>query len=341
MNDSKSHHPKIPPKQGVPRSTWEFVLRVVSKAGEDNIFFMAGAITFNLLVAFVPLVLLIIGISGVVLTSRFPDPAAFLVSFLLGNLPTVGGEVDLLARVEGVIDSLLADSAGVSLVGLLVFLWISTRLVGTLRTVLQEIFDFTHGRGVVKGKLFDALMVVVGGLLFVLNIGITVALLAVQELGVSLTGLQGQGLTLLRQTSAQLLAFGSIWVLLLSAYPYFLPGGIPWRTAMAGTTFTILSFWIYYRSIVFILGGEVARSMPGTGLGAATPPKRVPSAANDEMARVRFFVVATDPPFALPAFGIPERRGGVWLRRERRLWPPTGRPGTNTRFWTRSRPDWS
>jgi membrane protein len=291
MVDSRGADSRGLPEPGLLRRSWEFVLRVVSKAGEDNIFFMAGAITFNLLVAFVPLVLLIIGISGVVLTSRFPDPAAFLVSFLLGNLPTVGGEVDLLARVEGVIDSLLADSAGVSLVGLLVFLWISTRLVGTLRTVLQEIFDFTHGRGVVKGKLFDALMVVVGGLLFVLNIGITVALLAVQELGVSLTGLQGQGLTLLRQASAQLLAFGSIWVLFLLVYRYFPPRRIPWRIAMVAATFTgvlfevakylfswyvtsladyrsvyggltsvaILFFWIYYGSIVFILGGEVAQ----------------------------------------------------------------------------------
>ena len=291
MADPRGTHPHGIAGPSLPRRSWEFAVRVVSKAGEDNIFFMAGAITFNLLVAFVPLVLLFIGVSGFVLTSRFPDPAAFLVSFLLGNLPTVGGGLDLLARVEAVIDSLLADSAGFSLVGLLVFLWISTRLVATLRTVLQEIFDFTHGRGVVRGKLFDALMVVVGGLLFVVNIGITVAIKTVQEFGVSLTGLEGQGLTLLRQASAQILAFSSIWVLFLLVYRYFPPRKIPWRTAMVAATFTgilfevakylfswyvtsladyrsvyggltsvaILFFWIYYGSIVFILGGEVAQ----------------------------------------------------------------------------------
>jgi len=291
MANPRGTHPHGIAGPSLPRRSWEFAVRVVSKAGEDNIFFMAGAITFNLLVAFVPLVLLFIGVSGFVLTSRFPDPAAFLVSFLLGNLPTVGGELDLLARVEAVIDSLLADSAGFSLVGLLVFLWISTRLVATLRTVLQEIFDFTHGRGVVRGKLFDALMVLVGGLLFVVNIGITVAIKTVQEFGVSLTGLEGQGLTLLRQASAQVLAFSSIWVLFLLVYRYFPPRKIPWRTAMVAATFTgilfevakylfswyvtsladyrsvyggltsvaILFFWIYYGSIVFILGGEVAQ----------------------------------------------------------------------------------
>ena len=184
---------------------------------------MAGAITFNLLVALVPLILLFIGISGFVLTSRFPDPASVLIPFLLGNLPTVGGEVDLVARVQGVIESLLAERAGFSLVGFLVFVWISTRLVGTLRTALREIFDFPHGRGIIRGKLFDAVMVVVGGLLFVVNIGITVAVEAVEELGVGLTGLEGPGLSMFRQSVAQLLAFGFIWVLFLLIYRFFPP----------------------------------------------------------------------------------------------------------------------
>jgi membrane protein len=264
---------------------------VAAKAAEDNIFFMAGAITFNLLVALIPLILLFIGVSGFILTSRFPDPASVLISFLLGNLPTVGGDIDLVNRVQAVIDALLADRAGVSLIGILIFVWIATRLVGTLRTALREIFDFSHGRGIVHGKLFDALMVVVGGLLFVVNIGLTVAIEAVEEYGISLTGLEGPGVTILRLMVAQLLAFGSIWTLFLLIYRYLPPRRIPWRTALTAATFTgvlfevtkalfswyvtsvasfssvygglasaaILFFWIYYGSVVFILGGEVAQ----------------------------------------------------------------------------------
>ncbi len=273
------------------RRSWEFLVRVVSKAEDDNIFFMAGAITFNLLVAVVPLILLVIGISGFALTSRFPDPAAVLTSLLLGSLPSVGGDVDLVARVEGVIAGVLADRKSLSLLGFVFFVWISTRLVGTLRTTLREVFDFTHGRGIIRGKLFDAFMVVVGGLLFIVNLGITVALLAVQDYGVALLGIQGPGLTLLSNLSAQLLAFASIWVLFLLIYRYFPPRRIPWRTALAAATFTgicfegakhvfswyamsvadygttygglttaaVLFFWIYYGAIVFILGGEVAQ----------------------------------------------------------------------------------
>jgi membrane protein len=285
-------HPSFdPPEPGWARGARDFTLRVLSKADEDNIFFMAGAITFNLLVAFLPLILLSLGISGFVLASRFPDPASVLIPFLLGNLPTVGGEVDLVTRVQGVIDSLLADKTGFSVVGFLVFVWISTRLVGTLRTVLREIFDFPIGRGIIKGKLFDAVMVVVGGLLFMVNIGITVAAGALEELGISLAGLNGPGLTLFRQTLAGVLAFAFIWALFVLIYRYLPPRRIPWRTALTAATFTgvlfeatkylfswyvtshanfgtvygsltsvaILFFWIYYGSIVFILGGEVAQ----------------------------------------------------------------------------------
>ena len=291
MTDSHGRAPVLPPDPGRARRLRYFLFRVVSKADEDNIFFMAGAITFNLLVALVPLILLFIGISGFVLTSRFPDPASVLIPFLLGNLPTVGGEVDLAARAQSVIDSLLAERAGFSLVGFLVFVWISTRLVGTLRTALREIFDFPHGRGIIRGKLFDAVMVVVGGLLFVVNIGITVLVETLEELGIGLVGLEGQGLSMFRQAVALVLAFGFIWALFVLVYRYFPPRRIPWRTALAAATFTgllfeitkylfswyltnaanystvygglasaaILFFWIYNSAIVFILGGEVAQ----------------------------------------------------------------------------------
>lgn len=283
--------PAHPPGKSALFRAMELVARVVSKADEDNIFFMAGAITFNLLVAVAPLILLIIGISGFVLSSRFPDPASVIITFILGALPTVGGEVDLANRVEDVINAILAERAGFSLVGSLVFVWISTRLVGTLRTVLREIFDIPIGRGIVRGKLFDAAMVVLGGFLFLVNLGITVALETVEELGLTAAGLDGPGLILVRQGIAQLTAFLFIWALFVLIYRILPPRRIPWRTALIAATFTgvlfeatkyffswyltsvanfrstygsmtavaILFFWTYWGSVVFILGGEVAQ----------------------------------------------------------------------------------
>jgi membrane protein len=285
-------HVSLPlPDPGFVARAREFVFRVVSKASEDNVFFMAGAITFNLLVALVPIFLLFIGISGFILSSRFPDPASTLTGLLMGNLPEVDGTLELVGRMEGVVNTILEDRTSFSVVGFLIFLWISTRLVGTLRVVLREVFDFSHGRGIIHGKVFDGLMVVVGGLLFVVNIGITVVMQGVEEYGLNLLGLQGVGPALIRQVTAQLLAFASIWTLFFLIYRYFPPRRVPLRSALVAATFTgvlfelskalfswyvtsvanfrtayggltgvaVLFFWIYYGAVVFILGGEVAQ----------------------------------------------------------------------------------
>ena len=72
----------------------EFLVRAVHKALDDNIFFMAGAITFNLLVAIIPLLLVSVGIAGFVLTARFGDPA-------FGNVVVIEPLLEKLERREG------------------------------------------------------------------------------------------------------------------------------------------------------------------------------------------------------------------------------------------------
>jgi hypothetical protein len=46
--------------------------------------------------------------------------------------------------------------------GAVVLAWISTRLVGTLRVVLRRLFDLEEDRGIVRGKLFDFKVVLLG-----------------------------------------------------------------------------------------------------------------------------------------------------------------------------------
>jgi uncharacterized BrkB/YihY/UPF0761 family membrane protein len=51
-----------------------------------------------------------------------------------------------------------SQSTGLLSIGFLFFLWVSTRLVGTLRVVLRDIFDMSRGRGILAGKIFDIKM---------------------------------------------------------------------------------------------------------------------------------------------------------------------------------------
>lgn len=270
---------------------WEFLRRVFQKADEDLIFFMAGAISFNVLVAFVPLLLFAVGVTGMVLSARMVDPAAFVVDLLQRFLPVIEGDLDLAQAVRDQVTGILDQRTGFTLVGAALLVWFSTRLVGTLRTVLRQTFDMPVGRDVIRGKIFDIKAVIVGGLLLLVNIGVTTALQAIERYGVRLLGIEGATLTTVESLFAQGLAFASIWVLFLGVYRYLPVRPIPWSTAIVAATFTavlhevlkegfgwyvtevanyrttygnlitlaVLLFWIYYEAIGFILGGEVAQ----------------------------------------------------------------------------------
>ena len=273
------------------RRILDFARRVYDKAGEDDVLFLAGAISFNVLVAVVPLLLFAVGVTGIVLTDRFQDPSAVLIDLLIENIPAIQADIDLQATVRRQFDTIVGSRTGLTVVGAGLLIWFSTRLVGSLRISLREVFDIATDRGIVGGKIFDAKVVVVGGFLFLLNIGVTTAVTAAQNFGVDLLGLQGQALTVVQRGVAFALSFVTIWVLFLGIYRYMPARWIPWRTAVIAATFTavghellkwtfgwyvtnvaeyqttygnlvtlaVLFLWIYYEAVVFILGGEVAQ----------------------------------------------------------------------------------
>jgi len=204
----------------------------------------------------------------------------------------VGGDVDLQQNLRAQIDSILQDRTGFTLLGGGLLVWFSTRLVGTLRTVLARVFNVSEMRGLVRGKVYDVQVVVVGGLLFMLNLGITAGLIAVRDFGIQRSGLEDAVVGgWLRTGVAQGLAFITIWLLFLGLYRYLPARPIAWRVARIAATFTavlheflkvgfgwyvtesanyqttygnllslaVLFFWIHYMAIGFILGGEVAQ----------------------------------------------------------------------------------
>jgi len=132
-------------------------------------------------------------------------------------------------------------------------------------------------------------MVVVAGTLLSLNVGLTIVLNILADFSVDVLGMPAYRL---RQNIVfPIIAFLSLWVMFLLIYRYLPARRIQWRTALIGATFTALLFellkqafawyvnnfarfnstygnfafiailviYIYWVSIVFILGGEVAQ----------------------------------------------------------------------------------
>jgi membrane protein len=269
----------------------EFLRRLWTKVQEDDVFFMAGAVAFNLLVAALPLVLLGVGLTGYFLAAQFGDPAEASRALVAAMMPHGAGDVDVAALAQAVVSGVLEQRSGFTLFGALLFTWLATRLVGTLRVALREIFDIGRDRGVLRGKLFDMLVVVVGALLLTLNLGVTITLEAAVSLGVGALGVGSSLAGLAQRLLGQVVALLSIWSLFLVLYRYLPARRIPWPTAMVAATFSavlhealkvgfswyatqvadytstwgnlatvgVLFFWIYYEAVVFILGGEVAQ----------------------------------------------------------------------------------
>ena len=249
------------------------------KAGEDNILFLAGAISFNVLVAVVPLLVFAVGVSGIVLTSRFQDPSAVLLELLVENIPAIGGDIGLEAQLRESFGNIVGRRTGLTVIGAVLLVWFSTRLVGSLRTALREVFDIAQDRGIV------------GGVLFLGNIAVTTAVTAAQNYGVDVLGLEGRAVGFVERAVAFGLSFLTIWALFIGVYRFLPARWIPWRTALIAATFTaifhellkwgfgwyatnvanyqttygnlvtlaVLFLWIYYEAVVFILGGEVAQ----------------------------------------------------------------------------------
>ncbi len=279
-----------PPEPGRAAEAWDFVRRVAKKIEEDNIMFLGGAIAFKVLIAIVPLILATLGIAGLLIQSRLGATAAQQVRrYILQAIPQLGPEVQ--AALDNALNELLSASTGLLSVGMLVLIWLSTSLIGTLRTVLREIFDLQDDRGMVRGKLFDVQMVLAAGTLLAINVMLTVVFGIMGSLGTDVLGVDPARFAVLDRMVVSAAAIMSVWFMFVLIYRYLPSRRIPWRIAMISATFTTLLFelmkagfgwyvtnvafyrsmygnfatvivfllWIYYMSVAFILGGQVGQ----------------------------------------------------------------------------------
>jgi membrane protein len=252
---------------------------------------MAGAISFNALLAIVPLLVFAVGVAGLVLSARFGDPTAVVVGFLQQVVPGIEGDVDLAAQVQREIARLLRQSGDLTLLGAAILIWLSARLVESLRVSLREIFDISQNRGIIGGKLFDFQVVLVGGLLFMANFLLGAWGTSARDVGLTALGLGESTVSVVEQITSHALAFVAIWVLFLGVYRYLPARRIPWKASLIAATFTallhellkwgfgwyvtevanyrtaygnlitlaVLFFWVYYEALAFLLGGEVGQ----------------------------------------------------------------------------------
>lgn len=265
-----------------------FVGRVYEGAAEANVPFLASGLTFDALLAAVPLVFLILSVAGYVLSARADRVDLQVHEYLMQFLPpaTQPGVADPFAPAVRLIEGVVRERSTLGLLGVPLFVWFSTRLFGSLRATLCEVFDIEETRSWIRGKLHDVLLVLVTTALLLAN--------AVLSEGVEiLLRYRPLGVNLFSFLSAQVLAFAVVLALFIIIFRYVPARPIRVDTALLGSVICALGFeiakhlvglyfqtmvrpdslvsnatvggillfvvWTYYMAFVFLLGGQIAQ----------------------------------------------------------------------------------
>lgn len=131
----------------------DYAKRILGKAEEDTLLFLAGGIAFDILLAGVPFFLLLASGLGYVLR-KSEEASITAVSDFLGILmpATLSGKGTLL---DPVLHEVVRTRGSAGVVGAIAFVWFSARLFASMRVVLRRVFEDHEHRNFFIGKLVD------------------------------------------------------------------------------------------------------------------------------------------------------------------------------------------
>jgi membrane protein len=274
----------------------DYAKRTWDNSGEDNVLFLAGGIAFNLILAAVPFMLLLITGATYLLPIFVKSPTASTAQQVYEVIDRLlpahqhGGA----SSIDKLILDIVKTRGQVGLYSAIGFIWFSTRLFGSLRSVLASVFDIESERGIIAGKIFDIKITIVATLLFIANLLVsTYVMLATKSGAAALVsiGLRKDVMGGVEYWIGRLLAFAFVLLMFFSLYKYLPIRHIRAKMAWFAALFTSVAFelartifsiytstfnpaslytgtlaaiivvvvWVYYAALIFILGGEVGQ----------------------------------------------------------------------------------
>ena len=261
-----------------------FFRRVFEGAMEANVPFLASGLTFDALLAAIPLGFVVLALLGYVVNARAAamqlDVAAYLHRLLPSYGPSAGA--DPFAPVVKLAEGIVHTRGRLTLVGLPLFVWFATRLFGSLRAALCEVFDTRETRSYLRGKTYDIALVCAASVLLAAYALLTEGLLDVEG-----------HIGFLAFFGAQLAGFAFLLVLFVMIFKYAPSHRVRWDTALVAAVACAVGFevakealsfyfrhfvrpdqlvsdrtvgaiilfvgWVYYMTFVFLVGGQIAQ----------------------------------------------------------------------------------
>ncbi len=268
----------------------DYIKRVWDNSGEDNVLFLAGGIAFNILLAALPFLLLLAAGITYLLPIVYAGSinSTDQIGVFLDRLLPAHVEID--SPVHKLINDLLRTRRSITIYSAIGFVWFSTRLFGSLRTVLASVFDIETERGIIAGKVFDVKITVVSTLLFAASVTVTTYVGLASHALVSV-GLRTDVLSGVDYWVGRVLGFAFLALMFYALYKFLPIRRVTTASAWVAAGFTSVCFegartafayytktfnpvgmyrgtltaivfvvvWCYYAALIFILGGEVGQ----------------------------------------------------------------------------------
>ncbi len=271
----------------------DYLKRVWDHAAENNVLFLAGGIAFNIMLAAVPFVLLLVaGLTYLLPAISDVDSTVAVYEFIDRLLPARSS--DTARYVHTMLGDIIRTRGAVTFYSAILFVWLSTRLFGSLRSALADVFDIESERGIIQGKIFDIQITVVSTVLFVMSTLVTTYLALATSRGLEAlqqAGLRKDVMSGLEYWIGRVIAFAFIAMMFFALYKYLPIRKVRTRTAWLAATFSglllevarqvfhyvlgnmnpesmysgtiaamvIIVVWVYYAALIFLIGGEVGQ----------------------------------------------------------------------------------
>ena len=249
---------------------------------------LAAGVAFWALLSLLPLVTLTVSIAGFALQDD--DLRARFVTWLAGEIPFTLTQADRASLSETIKSAGDFSSLG-AVVALLVLAWSSASIFTALRNALNLVFG-ARGRGMVRGKALDFVMLPTLGLLFLLSLTATTLIQLAQDVTTAVLGGADPGANLLflvaSHAAALAITIATVWLVFRVVpshgagwRPFLVPAivtGALLEAAKVGVTIylirvsgdglyaslgSVFAFlvWAYVSALVLLVGAALAVEM--------------------------------------------------------------------------------
>lgn len=278
-----------PTYQRIKEFTKYYLGGLLKRIDEHHVFLLSGGLAFSLFVCIIPFVLIIFWILGNFLASG--DVQVQLNSLIDTIIP-----YNLYADfVKSILTKRVAELVQfknlVGYIGIIGLLIGASGFSSSIRTILNKVFCPNLELNVVMGKLKDFALVFIGVLIFLIATIIFPSLEILRTIPKEITSLQFFANDIFHKMFTTIVSVIVIFVLFSSLYRFIPIKKLPrksiaigafWSTILweaakqifgyyiyhfgsinkiygAYTFLVVVAFWIYYSSIVFIIGAEISK----------------------------------------------------------------------------------